>query len=164
MSGGGRGRRARTGEEVGEVGDGLDVPEEEVVEDAGGDVEGGEVDEGREGACLRHRRRTRWTQIWRLFSNDASNFPRPDLATLQRSNKNNKPWPPLMGSGCGRSRPCTTQVGNRKVTVVTEAAESGGGSLVQGAIHARGVPGGQNRTTRFGSKMAAIYNDAPAHK
>ena len=50
-----RRRVVRTREEVTDVGDGLYVLEKEVVEDAGGGVEGIEVDEGREGgACLRH--------------------------------------------------------------------------------------------------------------
>ena len=56
VSGCGGEEGTRTGEEVADVGDGLGVLEEEVVEDAGGGGEGGGVDEGRECACLRHRR------------------------------------------------------------------------------------------------------------
>lgn len=49
--------RRRTGKDVADVWDGLCISEEDVVEDAGGSGEGGEVDGGREGgACLRHRR------------------------------------------------------------------------------------------------------------
>lgn len=55
-----RRRGIRTGEEeVTEVGNGLGILEKVVVEDACGGGESGEVNEGREGACLRHRRKAR---------------------------------------------------------------------------------------------------------
>lgn len=77
MSGAGGEEGTRTGEEVADVGDGLCVAEEVVVEDAGGGVEDGEVDEG-ECACLRHRRVGEHQHNAPLFF--ITPFPRPDLA------------------------------------------------------------------------------------